>query len=137
MISLEIPNFAMFSWIRMHLCIILWTYVVLTYAKLINVTVDDQNGDPITSAHVQYSSLADWDFNPNCTDCRAMFDPNQAYMGTWHNASYDAGVATQHPENATFDFTGRYQRPIRLSTAAHDYHPQVQLSTFSESFRTQ
>ncbi|TFK57565.1 hypothetical protein OE88DRAFT_1804082 [Heliocybe sulcata] len=57
-------------------------------AVLTNVTVDDNNGDPVTHAKVTYSPAGVWNFGPQCVACTAHPDPNQVYMRTWHDATY-------------------------------------------------
>ena len=101
----------MFYWNPYRFGYLLHVYGILsgfTFAKLVNVTVDDQNGDPTTSELIQYSN--GWSFGPSCEGCQALPDSQQAYMGAWHDDSYGLGPEgnTIPPDNATFIFTGKY-----------------------------
>ncbi|KIP02464.1 hypothetical protein PHLGIDRAFT_122451 [Phlebiopsis gigantea 11061_1 CR5-6] len=77
----------------------------LAAARLVNVTVDDQ--DPrlmYAPATNHWISLA----GAECTNgCAARPDIAQTYNHTWHDATYDASVASRDvPQTVAFQFNG-------------------------------
>ncbi|KAH8114733.1 hypothetical protein DFH11DRAFT_184583 [Phellopilus nigrolimitatus] len=58
---------------------------------LVNVTVDDQNGDEITKALPAYSPAAAWSQGASCSGCLAQPDPSLALDNTWHDATFAPG----------------------------------------------
>ena len=92
-----------------------WVQLLLleatTFAKLVNVTVDDAGEDPTTHASIQYigASPGAWNDGSACDDCRAVLDSQKVYNGTWHDATYDhTKPDLDVPQNATFSFTGKH-----------------------------
>ncbi|KAL5485487.1 hypothetical protein ACEPAI_8129 [Sanghuangporus weigelae] len=76
-----------------------------------NVTIDDTNGDAVTGAQISYSPALAWQAGQSCQNCTAKMDGNQAYDGTWHDASYNppGGISNLYPGtivSASADFTG-------------------------------
>ncbi|KAK0207978.1 hypothetical protein DFS33DRAFT_1253547 [Desarmillaria ectypa] len=53
-------------------------------ATLVNVTVDDQNGDPKTRNTISYTPADAWAVNSACGNCSAQVDASKAYNKTWH-----------------------------------------------------
>ncbi|GJE89322.1 hypothetical protein PsYK624_054210 [Phanerochaete sordida] len=96
--------------IRLHSFLsVLFTLGVLypptVFGALVNVTVDDQNLDPVTEESISYEGP--WDRQPGCLECTAKPDPLRAYDGTWHDASFDVNSSSQLiVPNATFSFIG-------------------------------
>lgn len=59
-------------------------------ARLVNITIDDQNGDPQTGQVINYNPPEAWQPGQTCSDCTAKPSPaSNAYMGTWQDASYN------------------------------------------------
>lgn len=80
-------------------------YPPTVFGALVNVTVDDQNLDPVTEESISYEGP--WDRQPGCLECTAKPDPLRAYDGTWHDASFDVNSSSQLiVPNATFSFIG-------------------------------
>ena len=77
------------------------------FGALVNVTVDDSGSDPRTGYPFSYSPQADWNIGQDCPGCVAQPNPTQAFMGTWHDATYN-GINGSWPEleTATLAFTG-------------------------------
>lgn len=82
----------------------------LASSELVNITVDDQLGDPITGMGPQYSPLDDvWNIGSpteNCTACHIqpeILDLNRIYGKTWHDAT---PLNSTMPTTITFHFTG-------------------------------
>lgn len=66
-----------------------------TFAKLVNVTIDDQNGDPVTGNHITYGPQDAWQDGQTCTNCSARgIIASYTYSGTWIDASYNPGSAS-------------------------------------------
>ncbi len=54
-------------------------------ATLVNVTVDDQNGDPTTGNTISYTPADAWDVNSlPCNSCSTQVDASKAWNETWH-----------------------------------------------------
>lgn len=75
-----------------------------TSAALVNVTVDDNAGDPVSLFKISYTSS--WNYGPDCSGCQAKLDAKQVYMGSWHDATHKSSGIRQ---NATFDFIGEHK----------------------------
>jgi hypothetical protein len=74
-----------------------------TSAILVNRTIDDQFGDPITGTYPTYSPAEDWRPGANCSDCSVRPDVTKAFDGTWHDSTYYPGDA---PRTVTVTFSG-------------------------------
>ncbi|EJD06284.1 uncharacterized protein FOMMEDRAFT_166512 [Fomitiporia mediterranea MF3/22] len=58
--------------------------------KLVNVTIDDTYGDPITGNQIVYSPSSAWQQGNGCGPCTAKPSPSSnAWMGTWHDATFN------------------------------------------------
>ncbi|KAH8114188.1 hypothetical protein DFH11DRAFT_254255 [Phellopilus nigrolimitatus] len=81
-------------------------------AILVNVTIDDQFGDPTNGEQITYNPPSAWQTGQNCQLCTAKPSPaSDAYMATWHDASFNpAGTATNNVAGqiiqASVSFTG-------------------------------
>ncbi|EPQ52305.1 hypothetical protein GLOTRDRAFT_95918 [Gloeophyllum trabeum ATCC 11539] len=79
----------------------------LAQVGLLNVTVDDQNGDPITGIVPTYSPPTDWAAGEACKGCAIQFsadDRTHVYEETWHDATHRPTDA--EPVEMIFQFTG-------------------------------
>lgn len=87
-------------------------FLVTTRAALVNVTIDDTDGDSVTHQLPVYQPASPWG-GPSCEGCDIVPDPSLAFDGTWHAATY-------HPEllnvNITFSFTGKKHSLIALGS---------------------
>lgn len=64
--------------------------IPFSLARLVNITIDDQNGDPQTGQVINYNPPEAWKPGQTCTGCTAKPSPaSNAYMGTWQDASYN------------------------------------------------
>ncbi|KAH8118912.1 hypothetical protein DFH11DRAFT_407245 [Phellopilus nigrolimitatus] len=78
---------------------------------LVNVTIDDTNGDSITGTHITYNPFDAWQKGQDCTNCTALLNSDKLYDGTWHDASYNPvrGTSNSYPGtiiSASVSFTG-------------------------------
>ncbi|PSS37172.1 hypothetical protein PHLCEN_2v1045 [Hermanssonia centrifuga] len=69
-------------------------------ADLVNITVDDTNPDPLTGAIFEYSPSG-WNIGPTCHKCVARPNQQDAYDGTWHDAT-----SRDSPQTASLEFNG-------------------------------
>ena len=76
--------------------IFLVPFVTHVFAGLVNVTIDDQSGDPTTGGHINYTPSDAWQVGQTCQSCTAKPAPaDDAYMGTWTDASFNpSGTST-------------------------------------------
>lgn len=59
-------------------------------AGLVNVTIDDAFGDPMTGQQILYSPENAWQRGDGCEPCTAKPTPaNAAWRGTWHDATFN------------------------------------------------
>ena len=82
---------------------LLFTLVTLSSAVLVNRTIDDQYGDPITSTYPVYSPVGDWQQGATCSDCAVQPDVNKAFDGTWHDSTFYPGST---PKSVSVTFNG-------------------------------
>ncbi|RDX56297.1 hypothetical protein OH76DRAFT_1318572, partial [Lentinus brumalis] len=68
-------------------------------AALVNVTIDDTFGDPITRAQIVYDPPGVWKVGQSCTDCTAQPDRSQLTNGTWHDGTFSAAVENGDDSN--------------------------------------
>jgi len=73
-------------------------------AVLVNRTIDDQTGDPITGIMPTYSPEANWTQGATCTGCFAQPQRNMVFDGTWHDSTYFANEGV--PRTITIPFNG-------------------------------
>ncbi|KAK0232898.1 hypothetical protein IW262DRAFT_32181 [Armillaria fumosa] len=89
-----------------------------TLAALVNVTVDDQNGDPKTQDTVSYTPADAWTVNSTCNNCFAPVDPSKAWDRTWHVGKFSnesAAVLASY----TFSGTAVYVNCILAQSVQH------------------
>ncbi|KAJ3915034.1 hypothetical protein F5877DRAFT_70221 [Lentinula edodes] len=97
-----------------------------TAITLVNVTVDDQFGDPYTHSQILYTPTEAWSIAPDCDYCpnHSALSTNQAYNRTWHesyfSSSLDSGALRPGTSRyASFQFMGKCQIPNILGTAVY------------------
>lgn len=73
-------------------------------AVLVNRTIDDQLGDPITGIRPTYSPPGNWTQGATCSVCYAQPDRSMVFDGTWHDSTYF--VESQIPRTITMTFNG-------------------------------
>ncbi|KAI5117138.1 hypothetical protein M0805_008257 [Coniferiporia weirii] len=83
------------------LSILLFSCVLISRGVVVNVTVDDQFGDERTNALPQFTSSG-WSQGSTCTGCAVKPNVSQAYLGTWHDATLDAGEAGERTFSVGF-----------------------------------
>ncbi|TFK57566.1 hypothetical protein OE88DRAFT_1641182 [Heliocybe sulcata] len=91
---------------------------------LTNVTVDDTDGDSLTGAQVSYSPADAWNVGQECVGCTAHPDPNQTYMGTWHDTTFIPATSATPTSNIVslsvpFNGSALYVFCILTFTADH------------------
>ncbi|KAJ3825919.1 hypothetical protein EV361DRAFT_954108 [Lentinula raphanica] len=85
-----------------------------TTTTLVNVTVDDQFGDPHTHSQIIYTPAEAWSIAPNCSHCPdgiSSLSPSRASNGTWHGSYFSSETASGAiragaPRYAELQFTG-------------------------------
>ena len=80
-----------------------------TDARLVNVTVDDFNPDPVTGNTFLYFPEGYWNIGNNCSVCEAKPDTSRIYQSTWHDVTYiEKGprVEERVVQTALFQFDG-------------------------------
>lgn len=91
-------------------------FLVTIRAALVNVTIDDTDGDSVTHQLPVYQPASPWG-GPSCVGCDIVPNPSLAFDGTWHAATY-------HPQllnvNITFSFTGKKFSFITLGSLSHE-----------------
>lgn len=101
------------------------------YAALVNVTIDDTNGDSVTGLLPSYvASEDDWNRQSGCSGCWSHLDTSSVFDGTWHSATFDAGHATAKAVNISF--TGNLSAVdflCLLERSCHGVNAQEALST--------
>ncbi|KAI5117401.1 hypothetical protein M0805_004623 [Coniferiporia weirii] len=81
-------------------------------ADSVNVTIDDQFGDPTNGQHIFYEPSEAWKVGQTCTDCAAKLSPvSDVYLGTWMDSTFypagDASVSTSGQiSTASVSFVG-------------------------------
>ncbi|KAH8116545.1 hypothetical protein DFH11DRAFT_1506467 [Phellopilus nigrolimitatus] len=90
--------------------IILSAFSGSTVGILVNVTIDDENGDSVTGAKPTYSGvgLDGWAQGAGCHGCMAKLDPSQAFDGTWHDSTWHPGDADEKTIEMSFSGTAVY-----------------------------
>jgi hypothetical protein len=98
-------------------------------AALVNQTIDDYFGDPITGTFAIYSPANLWQQGNGCTGCLVQPDVSKAFDGTWHDSTFLVGGATR---TVSVTFTGKlffllmffpYILGYRLRCLRLLYHP--------------
>jgi len=81
-------------------------------AALVNVTIDDTNGDPLTGAQFVYTPPTSWNIGQACVGCTAHPDPELLYDQTWHDGTFNPVAGSNNNPNqpifATIDFNGLF-----------------------------
>ncbi|KAE9397685.1 hypothetical protein BT96DRAFT_67552 [Gymnopus androsaceus JB14] len=79
---------------------------------LVNITVDDQLGDPRTHSQILYSPTDAWSIAPNCSHCPyfSSLSVANAYNQTWHESFFSSNVSSGAvrsgaPRSASFKFS--------------------------------
>ena len=96
-------SFDVFQLLFLHLLIHLGL-PTLTKSRLVNVTVDDTEADPLTGAAFTYSGT--WSQGEHCSQCTIKLDPSQVHNETWHDATFDPhqhGESTVQTARLTFN----------------------------------
>lgn len=75
-------------------------YFPLVLSVLVNVTIDDTFGDPLTGNHIDYSPLTSWNIGANCDGCTTAPDPSQVYNHTWHDGTFNRNAGSNPSPNA-------------------------------------
>ncbi|KAE9394638.1 hypothetical protein BT96DRAFT_827383 [Gymnopus androsaceus JB14] len=57
--------------------------------------IDDQYGDSVSGAIPTYEPSGGWANGSTCTGCAIRPDAKQAFLGSWHDSTYDA--SDKHP----------------------------------------
>ncbi|KAH8107243.1 hypothetical protein BXZ70DRAFT_286208 [Cristinia sonorae] len=83
----------------------LWLVLFATsvVGLLVDRIIDDQNGDEVTGAQVQY--IGSWNQGSTCGGCASRPDKNQAHAGTWHDG-FRVPSHNDPPLGFSFKFTG-------------------------------
>ena len=63
-------------------------------ATLVNVTIDDTFGDPVTGNQFSYAPSGAWQPGFSCTGCTARPDPSQVSNDTWHEGTFNPAGTT-------------------------------------------
>lgn len=74
-------------------------------AALVNQTIDDYFGDPITGTFPIYSPANLWQQGNGCTGCLVQPDVSIPFDGTWHDSTFLVGGATR---SVSVTFTGKF-----------------------------
>ncbi|KAK0478159.1 hypothetical protein IW261DRAFT_1565144 [Armillaria novae-zelandiae] len=90
-----------------------------TLAVLVNVTVDDQNGDPETEDTVSYIPADVWAVSSSCDNCFPQVDLSKAWDNTWHVGKFINGSAAVPLASYTFSGTAVYVNCILVPGAKH------------------
>jgi len=72
-------------------------------AALVNRTIDDYFGDPITGIFPIYSPANLWQQGNGCARCLVRPDVSIPFDGTWHDSTFFVGSATR---SVSVTFTG-------------------------------
>ncbi|EJD00599.1 uncharacterized protein FOMMEDRAFT_159347 [Fomitiporia mediterranea MF3/22] len=87
--------------------------VVSSCAGVINVTIDDEFGDPMTGEQISYYPSTFWQQGADCGACTAQpTSTKEVYMGTWHDTMFYPASANVPNSNqgqilgASVNFTG-------------------------------
>lgn len=83
----------------------LFALVSHVLAVLVNRTIDDQFGDPITGIMPVYSPEANWQQGATCGGCWAQPSKYMTFDGTWHDSTYFV-TSGGPPHSITIPFNG-------------------------------
>ena len=92
--------------------------LVETSVQSLNITIDDEEGDPTNQNHFSYYPSFSWQQGGGCGGCAAQPNASEALSGTWHDSSYySIGDPGPNPATAGFiskaavQFTGKHISP--------------------------
>ncbi|SJL05382.1 uncharacterized protein ARMOST_08749 [Armillaria ostoyae] len=88
-------------------------------ATLVNVTVDDQNGDPTTRDTISYTPADAWVVNSPCNNCSTQVDASKAWNETWHVGKFSNKSTSVLQASYPFSGTAVYVNCILAHTAEH------------------
>jgi hypothetical protein len=63
--------------------------IPIVLSALVNVTIDNKFGDPLTGTQFSYSPNGAWFDGPGCMDCSANPDPTMAFDHNWIEGTFD------------------------------------------------
>ncbi|KAH8102716.1 hypothetical protein BXZ70DRAFT_802161 [Cristinia sonorae] len=86
------------------LTLVLWVVYLVspTSGRLVNHTIDDENGDEVTGQKILY--LSKWNQGNVCDMCATKLNESMVYDGTWHDVTYIP--SRDSPMQFSFTFTG-------------------------------
>ncbi|KAJ7102385.1 hypothetical protein B0H15DRAFT_814384 [Mycena belliarum] len=91
-------------------CLPFFFFFFTAQAALVNVTIDDSAGDPLSGARVAYTPPDAWNSQNECQDCAVHPDVAQLEAGTWHESTFSVDSATTKypdvPLTASVSFNG-------------------------------
>jgi hypothetical protein len=90
---------------RASIALLPFAFISYGWATLVNRTIDDQFGDPITGRTPTYSPEDKWMQGATCKVCWARPDKHSAFNGTWHESTYYSTVGGV-PHTITISFNG-------------------------------
>ncbi|KAK0445642.1 uncharacterized protein EV420DRAFT_922138 [Desarmillaria tabescens] len=95
-----------------------WVYVlfvafVAVQAKLVNVTVDDQN------LSLTYTPSDAWVDGTDCEACTAKLDTDRLVRGTWHDSTFQPGDKEPHRVSVSFNGTAIYVDCILVKSTSN------------------
>ncbi|KAK0506422.1 hypothetical protein EDD18DRAFT_1342731 [Armillaria luteobubalina] len=99
--------------------LLLALFLSSTLAALVNVTVDDQNGDPITQDTISYTPADAWTVSSACNNCFAPVDSSQAWDQTWHVGKFNNESTAVLQASYTFSGTAVYVNCILARSVQH------------------
>jgi hypothetical protein len=81
-------------------------FIPFALASLVNVTIDDNFGDPQTGTQITYVPSGSWnDGMQPCSGCITQLDPSQLYNGTLHNSIFDPKASNTSGQTPTASVT--------------------------------
>ena len=73
-----------------------------------NRTIDDEEGDSVSSLKPEYLPSGAWSQGATCSGCLARLDPSQTFDGTWHDSTFTPGIQTAPTITLRFNGTAVY-----------------------------
>lgn len=88
----------------------------LAWAAIVNRTIDDSSGDPITGTRPEFlPNISTWN-DHTCAGCRIQPDVNRAFGNSWHETTYNPQRGRQ---SIVIPFNGEYI-PYEYLSASHE-----------------
>ncbi|KAF9068527.1 hypothetical protein BDP27DRAFT_1527923 [Rhodocollybia butyracea] len=86
-------------------CLLISFHCQCAITTFVNITVDDQFGDPSTHSQISYMPPDAWSIAPNCSHCpdNLSLFPAKAYNRTWHDGAVRPGTV----RSASLQFYGK------------------------------